>query len=436
MFGIGRLQAGRFVMGNAEMAKTSMAALKEAALEAADLEAADLELADLEPADLEVASSAPGLLEALKPIAEQFEVPGAICQITPLGEGNVNDTFLVSCQGDTDQHFVLQRINTTVFPRPDLVMNNMVRLSAHANSKLVQPGNPLSQTPWITPQPISTRESGDHWLEQDGQVWRLITYVNGARTLQTLEHHGEARQVGRALGLFHSLLSDLEAQSLADTLPGFHVTPTYLKAYYQTLEQVIGGIDLDQQPHLSACLEFIRQREHELDILENALQQGELVARVIHGDPKVNNIMLCSLTGTAIAMVDLDTVKPGLVHYDIGDCCRSGCNRAGEETTNLDLVIFDLEFCEAILDGYLTAAKGTLTPQDFDYLFAAIRLIPLELGLRFLTDHLAGDRYFKVKRPGHNLDRARVQFKLTESIEEQEDSIRAIIERLRHNTCP
>ena len=135
-------------------------------------------------------------------------------------------------------------------------------------------------------------------------------------------------------------------------------------------------------------------------------------------------------------MVDLDTVKPGLVHYDIGDCCRSGCNRAGEETTNLDTVVFDLELFEAILKGYLTSAKGTLSPKDFDYLYAAIRLIPLELGLRFLTDHLAGNQYFKVKRAGHNLDRARVQFKLTESIEAQADQIQAIVDRLRQTIAP
>ena len=370
------------------------------------------------------------LLRALAPIAEQFQIPEPVCQIKPLGEGNVNDTFWVRCQGIGDQ-FVLQRINTSVFPRPDLVMHNILMLSQHADQK-----QDLGPTNWITPRPIPSRETGDHWVQHDGEWWRLITYVMGARTLQALDHPQQAEQMGRALGVFHSLLSDLPADQLADTLPGFHVTPAYLQAYHHTLEQVIGRINLQQEPFLAACLDFISQREDELDVLETALQQGELKTRVIHGDPKVNNIMLCATTGTAIAMVDLDTVKPGLVHYDIGDCCRSGCNRAGEETTNLDTVVFDLELFEAILKGYLTSAQGTLSSKDFDYLYAAIHLIPLELGLRFLTDHLAGNQYFKVKRAGHNLDRARVQFKLTESIEAQADQIQAIVDRLRQTIAP
>ena len=169
-----------------------------------------------------------------------------------------------------------------------------------------------------------------------------------------------------------------------------------------------------------------------MTILETAFAQGDLCQRPIHGDPKVNNIMFCNATGLAIAMVDLDTVKPGLIHYDIGDCCRSGCNKAGEEARDLEAVEFDLGLCESILEGYLNAAKAGLTRKDFDYLFDAIRLLPLELGLRFLTDHLNGDRYFKVERSGHNLDRARVQFKLTASIESQEGEIKAIIDRLRN----
>lgn len=373
---------------------------------------------------------APSLLQTLAPIAEQFQIPEPVCQIKPLGEGNVNDTFLVRCQGMGDQ-FVLQRINTTVFPRPDLVMHNIITLSQHAERK-----RDLSPNNWITPGPIPNRRTAKHWVHHDGEWWRLITYVSGATTLQTLDHPQQAEQMGRALGVFHSLLSDLPADQLADTLPGFHVTPAYLKAYHHTLERVMTSINLQQEPLLASCLDFISQREDELDVLETALQQGELKTRVIHGDPKVNNIMLCATTGLAIAMVDLDTVKPGLVHYDIGDCCRSGCNRAGEETTNLESVVFDLEFCEAILRGYLTSAKGTLTPKDFDYLYAAIRLIPLELGLRFLTDHLAGNVYFKVKQDGHNLDRARVQFKLTESIEKQADQIHAILARLRQSIAP
>ena len=151
----------------------------------------------------------------------------------------------------------------------------------------------------------------------------------------------------------------------------------------------------------------------------------------MHGDPKVNNVLLDTATGKAVALVDLDTVKPGLVHYDIGDCLRSGCNPWGEETEQWEAVRFDPDLGRALLQGYLAGAGGFLTDHDYHYLFAAIRLIAFELGLRFFTDYLAGNVYFKARRPEHNLARALVQFKLTESIEAQEAAIRAFIRDLR-----
>ncbi|HBE53609.1 MAG TPA: aminoglycoside phosphotransferase, partial [Cyanobacteria bacterium UBA11369] len=151
----------------------------------------------------------------------------------------------------------------------------------------------------------------------------------------------------------------------------------------------------------------------------------------MHGDPKINNVMFDTATGKAVSVVDLDTVKPGLVHYDIGDCLRSGCNRAGEETADWESVRFDTDLSQGILQGYLSVAKAFLTENDYAYIYDAIRLIAFELGLRFFADHLAGNVYFKVKHPEHNLARALVQFKLTESIESQETTIRSIIEDMK-----
>jgi Ser/Thr protein kinase RdoA (MazF antagonist) len=178
------------------------------------------------------------------------------------------------------------------------------------------------------------------------------------------------------------------------------------------------------------CLKFVEGRRAFAYILENAREQGKLRLRPVHGDPKVNNVMIEETTGRAISLVDLDTVKPGLIHYDIGDCMRSGCNRLGEETENWEAVHFDPEIGAAILEGYLAQARNFLTPADYEYLFDSIRLIAFELGLRFLTDYLAGNVYFKVKHPGHNLQRALVQFKLTESIEAYEADIRHIIQSM------
>ena len=184
-------------------------------------------------------------------------------------------------------------------------------------------------------------------------------------------------------------------------------------------------------PQAAHCIAFIRAREHLAGVLEEAKAAGRLQLRPIHGDPKLNNVMFDGATGEAVALVDLDTIKPGLVHYDIGDCLRSGCNRLGEETDDWRSVQFDLEFCQAILEGYIGEAHRFLGPADYDHLFDAIRLIAFELGLRFFSDHLAGDHYFKTDRPGHNLQRALVQFRLTESIESQEHAIRAIVQQLR-----
>jgi Ser/Thr protein kinase RdoA (MazF antagonist) len=173
----------------------------------------------------------------------------------------------------------------------------------------------------------------------------------------------------------------------------------------------------------------VEKRREFAHVLENAREAGRLPLRPVHGDPKVNNVMIEQSTGRAISLVDLDTVKPGLIHYDLGDCMRSGCNRLGEETEDWEAVGFDPEIGAAILDGYLSQARHFLAPADYEYLFDSIRLLAFELGVRFFTDHLAGNVYFKVRHPQHNLQRALVQFKLTESIEAYEAEICHLIQR-------
>jgi len=179
------------------------------------------------------------------------------------------------------------------------------------------------------------------------------------------------------------------------------------------------------------ALAFVDARREGLDVLEQACAKGELKRRPIHGDPKINNVMIDDRTGHAVGLIDLDTVKPGLLHYDIGDCLRSCCNRLGEETATPEHVVFDLGLCRSILEGYLKVGRSFLSDDDVRHLPACIRLIPLELGLRFLSDHLSGDCYFKTERAGHNLDRAMVQFALTHSIELQWDELVSLIESLR-----
>jgi Ser/Thr protein kinase RdoA (MazF antagonist) len=175
----------------------------------------------------------------------------------------------------------------------------------------------------------------------------------------------------------------------------------------------------------------VAERRDRVQVLEDARSQGRLLLRPIHGDPKVDNVLFDDATGRAVCLIDLDTVKPGLVHYDVGDCLRSGCNTLGEETERWQEVRFEADLCRALLGGYLPAAGTFLTEWDYEYLYDAVRLIAFELGLRFFTDHLEGDVYFRVGRPDHNLTRALVQFRLAESIEALEPAIRAIVRDLR-----
>jgi hypothetical protein len=358
-------------------------------------------------------------LEHLTFIAEQFNPGGNILNVREFGNGNINDTYIVTC--DTQEKFVLQRINTNVFKYPQLIMKNMRIFTEHVHRRVRTEGQI-----WQTPRVISTRDEHIFFMDEENYFWRAISLINNAQSFDTINSLNHAREVGHALGMFQNLISDLPIESLADTLEGFHITPRYLQNY----DQVFSQNGTHASPEVKYGMQFVEARRAFAHTLENAHANGHLPLRPIHGDPKVNNVMIDDTTGKAISIVDLDTVKPGLVHYDIGDCMRSGCNPHGEDAEDWEAVHFDPEIGAAILEGYLTEARLFLTEADYAYLFDAIRLIAFELGLRFFTDHLARDVYFKVKYPGHNLQRALVQFKLTESIEAHEADIRHIIGKI------
>ena len=354
-------------------------------------------------------------MENLTHIAGRFNPGGNIVRVKEFGNGNINDTYIVTLDTPKDNKFVLQRINTHVFKHPHLIMKNMRAFTEHVHRRVREEGHA-----WQMPR-VMRAGSDDFYIDDESGFWRAISFVRDAESFDTIKDLRHAREVGHALGKFQNLISDLPIEALADTLEGFHVTPRYLAQY--DLVRSRNGAHVS--PETRHCFQFVEDRRAFAHTLENA----GLPLRPIHGDPKVNNVMIDNLTGAAVSIVDLDTVKPGLVHYDIGDCLRSGCNPLGEETEDWEAVHFDPEIGSAILEGYLTEARAFLTAADYKYLFASIRLIAFELGLRFFTDYLAGNVYFKVKHPQHNLLRALVQFKLTESIEAHEADIRNIIEK-------
>ncbi|HOY65547.1 MAG TPA: aminoglycoside phosphotransferase family protein [Candidatus Ozemobacteraceae bacterium] len=369
--------------------------------------------------------------------AAEFLPTGAIERLQPLGNGNIHHTWLVTPDGTTAP-FVLQQLNTRVFPRPDLVMANIRRYTDHARRRLHEAPLPDGRD-WIVPDLLRTRGGEDLLRGADGSCWRALGFIPDTIACDTIETEAHAREAGVALGIFHALVGDLGCDRLADTLEGFHVTPGYLARFDRVCAEnprVAGRTRLDgavppsPSEELEAALAFVTRRRHLAGTLEEARETGRLRLRPIHGDPKVNNILFARATGRAISMIDLDTVKPGLVHYDIGDCLRSGCNRLGEETAAWRNVRFDLSLAREILRGYLSMVRSVLTSDELAFIPQAPGLIAFELGLRFLTDHIQGDIYFKAAFPGHNLRRALVQFRLCESVDEQADALAAIVREL------
>jgi len=370
-------------------------------------------------------SSLAGRKDDLFRIAGEFRPVHTLSEIREFGNGNINRTYLVSVQASPGERFVLQRINTHVFPKPELVMKNIRAFTNHAARKL-RASPPPDNRRWVVPHIVQTSRGEDGFRDTDGSFWRAIRFVEHAVAHDTLQTATHAHEAGRALGIFHSLVSDLPCDELSDTLEGFHVTPRYLAQF----DEAVAAKQPTDSAECSHALRCIEKHRGFAGILEQAKSCGRLQLRPIHGDPKVNNIMLDEATGRAVSMIDLDTVKPGLVHYDIGDCLRSGCNPLGEETAEWELVRFDTDMAREILRGYLGEARSFLTREDFAFIPDAIRLIAFELGLRFFTDHLNGDIYFKAVFSGQNLRRALVQFRLCESIENHAGEIRMITEDL------
>jgi Ser/Thr protein kinase RdoA (MazF antagonist) len=347
--------------------------------------------------------------------------------IQPFGSGNINDTFLVSLPLLTNTSFpnisfILQRINTHVFPEPRLVIENMRIYSDHVRDRLQK--MPLDRR-WQVPQILVTKQGEDYLQTEDDGFWRSLSFIADSQSFDAIASISQAQEVGYALGTFHHLTSDLDPARLADTLIGFHITPQYLQQY----RHVAALTKIERSPEIDYCDEFISSHEKLAAILEDAQAAGKLPLRTMHGDPKVNNILFDRQTQLAVSMIDLDTVKAGLVHYDIGDCLRSGCNPMGEEVADWQSIRFETELCQAILQGYLPIARSFLTEHDYAYIYDAVRVITFELGLRFFTDYLAGNPYFQVQYPEQNLQRSLVQFRLLASIEQQQQAIAQIIAR-------
>ncbi len=360
-------------------------------------------------------------------IAEQFVLAGAILEVERFGDGLINDTFLVTVDSAGEQRAILQRINQHVFLHPGQVMDNLEQLLDYVE-KRPSPRQPESTKRLAFPRLYRTKAAENHLIDQQGNCWRAMSYIEQTQTLETIQNSDQAYAVGLALGQFHRLLSDLEPASLHDTLPGFHIAPGYYQQYQQRLNERASTLPSSAQ--LDQCCSFIEQHRSLIDRLEDGKQNGRLPPRIIHGDPKLNNFLFAQTSDQVVSMIDLDTVKPGLIHYDIGDCVRS-CS--AERDGSADAEAFNIVTAQAILIAYCSEMATLLTEPEYDALYDAIVLLPLELGIRFVTDHLSGDGYFKVTRSGENLLRAARQFDIVASIERQQSAIQAMIQQIAHN---
>ena len=344
--------------------------------------------------------------------ALNFFLPGqAVRSLSPLGAGNINHTWLVV--PEQGQPLVLQRLHPQVFTDPQAVMANMRLVTRHL----------AAADPPITFRLRTSPDGADCFVDAAGCCWRLLSHIGPARTLAPPLTAPQVRAIGGLLGRFHRLVADLDPDSLADPLPDFHITPRYL-AQYDTL-------DPRRPPRNELerfCADTIETHRSGAGSLEAA--RDRLRLQVIHGDPKSTNVLFAADEDRAIALIDLDTVKPGLLLHDLGDCLRSCCNRLGEEGEQGEGELFAADLFRALLAGYRGTAGDLLGPADRSFLVESARLISYELGLRFFTDHLAGDRYFTITRPAQNLHRAAVQFRLHASILRQRSALDALVASL------
>ena len=332
--------------------------------------------------------------------------------------GHINDTVIVTYrQNGATRRYVLQRINHHVFKHPVVVMDNIARVTDHIRCKLAAAGANDIDRRVLTLVP--THSGSNYHVTMSGDHWRAYRFIEGAHIHDVVETPQQVHQAAREFGLFQKYLADLPAPRLAETIPDFHHTPKRFAA----LERAIAGDVVNRATQTRPEIDFALRHKS----MTGHLLAAGLPERVTHNDTKFNNIMLDDATGEGLCVLDLDTVMPGLALYDFGDMVRTATSPAAEDERDLSKVKMQMPMYEALVRGYLFTAGDFLTPAEKANLAFSGKLITFEIGIRFLIDHLEGDHYFKVHREGHNLDRCRTQFRLVESIEQQETQMNRLV---------
>ena len=356
--------------------------------------------------------------KTIRAVLAAYDLPGRICGITRLVNGHINDTYQVKLEEeDRTETWILQRINDYVFKDPLLVMNNIRAINEYLDNQL--DANDCGVIHFLA------NRDGIIYTEYAGGIWRLCPYVPNSVAYEQVENSQVLVSAGYAFGRFQALLEGLPMERLAETIPGFHDTPDRLRKLFDAAERDEAG----RKTEVKSELDFFRRHEMLASRLADLLAAGELPLRVTHNDTKYNNILMDIDDGRPLCVIDLDTVMPGLSMYDFGDAIRFAANNAAEDEIDLGKVSLNMDYFEAFTRGFMAAAGPSLTEAEIDHMALGAVVITIELASRFLADHLDGDRYFRIHRPGHNLDRARCQIRLAEDMLEHLDEMNAIVRR-------
>ncbi len=355
---------------------------------------------------------------AVKDIVSRFSIIGNMISAKPFGSGHINDTYLVSTTEKKD--YLLQRINHFVFKDVPGLMNNLMLVTQHLSEKLknIKGADPEKEILSL----VKTTDNGFYIEDTDGNFWRVFNFLNNTKSYDLVTTETQAFEGGKAFGRFQALLADLDTELIVDTIPDFH----NIEYRLLNLDKAIAADTEKRLSKVAPEIEFVNQRRAQMSRVLQAGRAGFLSQRIIHNDTKFNNVLL-DQQDHAQCVIDLDTVMPGYVAYDFGDAIRTIINTAAEDEADLDLIKLNIPLFTAYVKGYLQQTVNFLTEAEVDSLIDGALLLPYMQGVRFLTDYLDGDRYFKTHSPQHNLQRAKAQFQLVKKLEEARETLNDII---------
>ncbi|MFW6154976.1 MAG: phosphotransferase enzyme family protein [Planctomycetota bacterium] len=355
-------------------------------------------------------------------LAAAFRLYGNFVSAVPHGSGHINDTYaLTYSQGGAPVRYLLQRVNHTIFTNVPALMDNVSRVCAHAQARLAADGCPDASRRALTL--IPTRHGAPFHRDNDGGYWRVYVFIEGATGHDIARTPAQAFEAARAFGAFQTLLVDLPGERLHETIPDFHNTPKRYEAFQAALDADAHNRAIRAKAEIG----WLRARRDRASALLDLHRQALVPERITHNDTKLNNVLLDDVTGEALCVIDLDTLMPGLALYDFGDLVRNGTNPAAEDEPDVSTVTMHLPMFDALVRGYLGAAGDVLTPAEIANLPLGGMVVTYEQALRFMTDYLQGDTYYKTRRPDHNLDRSRTQIALVDSIDAQRDAMDACV---------